>query len=105
MRTLWQGFLVSEEVEPATCSRNGLERWSIGFQLSGYVQIKGWVEKGGQRLEKPMLSGSWTDKVVADMPDGSHWTVFEIHPLPLGPNRYPVTLVHCAQCLLHQRTM
>ena len=96
---------MAEEGEPARCSRYGLERWSIGFQLSGHVQIKGWVEKGGQRLGKPTLSGSWTDKLMADMPDGSQWTVFEINPLPSGPNRYPVILISCAQCLLLQGTM
>ena len=78
---------MAKEGQFARCSAHGLEKRSIGFQLSGHVQIKGWLEKGGKRLEKPTLSGSWTEKVVADMPDGSQWTLFEIHPLPLGPNR------------------
>lgn len=45
------------------------------------------MEKDGQRLDKPTFSGAWTDKVVADMPDGSQWTLFEVKPIPDGPNK------------------
>ena len=48
----------------------------------------GYVERDGRRLDTPFLSGSWRSKIMADMPDGSHWTVFEVNPLPSGPNRY-----------------
>ena len=43
------------------------------------------MEKDGQRLDKPTFSGTWTDKVVADMPNGTHWTLFETRPIPMGP--------------------
>lgn len=45
------------------------------------------MEKDGRRLDKPTFSGTWTDKVVADMPDGSQWTLFQARSLPNGPNR------------------
>lgn len=45
------------------------------------------MEKDGRSLDKPTLSGSWTDRVVANMPDGSQWTLFETKPVPSGPNR------------------
>ena len=51
------------------------------------VQMFGYVERDGRRLDMPFLSGSWRSRLVADMPDGSHWTVFEVNPLPSGPNR------------------
>ena len=51
------------------------------------LQIEGFVEKNGQRLDKPTFSGTWTDKVVADMPDGSQWTLFQAKPVPGGPNK------------------
>ncbi|CAK0756209.1 hypothetical protein CVIRNUC_002436 [Coccomyxa viridis] len=38
-------------------------------------------------LDVPFLSGSWRSKLVAHMPNGSQWTVFEVNPLPSGPNR------------------
>ena len=51
------------------------------------MQIEGFVEKDGQRLDKPTFSGTWTDKVVADMPDGSQWTLFEVNTIPNGLNK------------------
>lgn len=45
------------------------------------------MEKDGQRLDKPTFSGTWTDKVVADMPNGTHWTLFKTRPIPNGPNK------------------
>ena len=51
------------------------------------MQMFGYVERDGRRLDMPFLSGSWRSRLVADMPDGSHWTVFEVNPLPSGPNR------------------
>ena len=47
----------------------------------------GYVERDGCRLDVPFLSGSWRSRLVAHMPDGSQWTVFEVNPLPSGPNR------------------
>ncbi len=38
-------------------------------------------------LERPFLTGSWNDRIVAHMPDGSLWTLFEVNPMPYGPNR------------------
>ena len=55
------------------------------------MQLFGYMEKDGRMLERPVLTGSWKDRVVAHMPDGSQWTVFEANPLPGGPNR-------CADC-------
>lgn len=51
------------------------------------AQIFGYMEKDGRMLEKPFLSGSWNDRIVAHMPDGSQWTLFEVNPLPHGRNR------------------
>ena len=51
------------------------------------MQLFGYMEKDGRMLERPILTGSWKDRVVAHMPDGSQWTVFEVNPLPSGPNR------------------
>ena len=47
------------------------------------------MEKDGCRLDKPTFSGTWTDRLVADMPDGSQWTLFETRSTPSEPNRYP----------------
>ena len=52
------------------------------------MQMFGYVERDGRRLDMPFLSGSWRSKLVAAMPDGTHWTVFEVNPLPSGANRY-----------------
>ncbi len=53
------------------------------------MQIEGVVEKNGRRLDKPAFSGTWTNRLVADMPDGSQWTLFETKGAPTEPNRYP----------------
>jgi len=55
------------------------------------VQLFGYIEKDGRMLERPVLTGGWKDRIVAHMPDGSQWTVFEVNPLLGGPNR-------CADC-------
>ena len=51
------------------------------------MQLFGYIEKDGRMLERPVLTGSWKDRIVAHMPDGSQWTVFEVNPLLGGPNR------------------
>lgn len=60
------------------------------------LQIFGYIEESGRILERPFLTGSWNDKVVAHMPDGSQWTLFEINPLPSGPNRWDSAGQHAA---------
>ena len=52
------------------------------------MQIFGYMEKEGRMLERPFLTGSWSERIVAHMPNGSQWTLFEVNPLPGGPNRY-----------------
>ena len=58
-----------------------------GLKSLSALQIEGFVEKDGHRLDKPTFSGTWTDQVVADMPDGSQWTLFQARSVPNGPNR------------------
>lgn len=57
------------------------QSWIVDLQMFGYV------EKDGKRLDKPFLAGSWNGSLVAHMPDSSEWALFETNPLPLGPNR------------------
>ncbi|CAL5227336.1 g10279 [Coccomyxa viridis] len=60
---------------------------SLAFKEVVKDGIFGFMEKDGRMLERPILTGSWNDRIVAHMPDGSLWTLFEVNPLPYGPNR------------------
>ncbi len=47
----------------------------------------GHIRRGGVQLAKPTISGAWDAHLVADMADGSAWTIFSMHPPPPQPNR------------------
>ena len=51
------------------------------------MQMVGHIEQDGVLLPKPTIRGAWDAELVADMPDGSAWTIFSMHPLPPQPNR------------------
>ena len=52
------------------------------------VQMVGFLEQQGHQLERPTIRGHWDGELVADMPDGSAWTIFSNnHPPPSRPNR------------------
>lgn len=92
--TSWRACQLS-----STSRRQGAYR----FLDCPHVQIFGFMEKDGRMLERPILTGSWNDRIVAHMPDGSLWTLFEVNPLPYGPNRYDETCATSAETLCSAR--
>lgn len=54
-------------------------------------QVKGFLERGGQRLERPMLFGHWDDAVCAELEDGSTIELWKKAPPPPDPTRYNLT--------------
>ncbi|CAL5227335.1 g10278 [Coccomyxa viridis] len=96
LTTTYRGTIVVHNEackQSATVQFKDSSSWkSLGSKKGVKNGIEGFVEKDGQRLDKPTFSGAWTDKVVADMPDGSQWTLFEVKPIPDGPNKMGLNL-------------
>ena len=46
------------------------------------MQMVGHIRRGGVQLAKPTISGAWDAHLVANMADGSAWTIFSHAPAP-----------------------
>ena len=53
------------------------------------MQMVGHLELDGRVLPKPTIRGHWDGELVADMADGTTWTIFSMHPPPPCANRCP----------------
>ena len=51
------------------------------------VQVKGWLERNGSKLDAPRIQGKWDDAMYAEMADGSQQLLWKISPMPANPTR------------------
>ena len=54
-------------------------------------QVRGYLERDGQRLERPMIHGHWDDALHAELDDGSTVELWRKAPPPPDPTRYHLT--------------
>lgn len=54
-------------------------------------QVRGYLERDGQRLERPMIHGHWDDALHAELEDGSTVELWRKAPSPPDPTRYHLT--------------
>lgn len=52
-------------------------------------QIQGVVERNGQKLAKPTISGKWDGSLTAELDSGEQLQLWERNPPPPDPTRWP----------------
>lgn len=52
-------------------------------------QIQGVVERNGQKLAKPTISGKWDGSLTAELDSGERLQLWERNPPPPDPTRWP----------------
>ncbi|PSC68755.1 oxysterol-binding -related 1D isoform X1 [Micractinium conductrix] len=78
------------------CMSTGLMT-RIRFKETGLLfdkdprQVRGFLEQGATRFERPLLHGHWDSELFADMPDGSQLLLWRKNPPPPDPTRYNLT--------------
>ena len=55
------------------------------------TQVRGYLEQGQNRFERPLLRGHWDGELWTDMPDGSAVRLWRKNPPPPEPTRYHLT--------------
>ena len=53
--------------------------------------MRGYLEQGSERFERPVLHGHWDDALLADLPDGSQACLWRKAAPPPEPTRYNLT--------------
>mmetsp|Transcript_19049 Transcript_19049/g.57551 ORF Transcript_19049/g.57551 Transcript_19049/m.57551 type:complete len:776 (+) Transcript_19049:336-2663(+) len=53
--------------------------------------VQGTIEKNGQRLAKPTISGKWDESLTAELENGGHLQLWQRNPPPPDPTRYNLT--------------
>lgn len=54
-------------------------------------QVRGFLEQGPNRFERPLIHGHWDSELFADLPDGSTVLLWRKNPPPPEPTRYNLT--------------
>lgn len=78
------------------CVNTGLTA-RMRFKEAGLIfdkdprQVRGFLEQGHNRFERPLLHGHWDSEMYADMPDGSTVLLWRKNPPPQEPTRYNLT--------------
>ena len=134
MCSLWQQYWLEEggERPPASChcvaSAAACPHYTLAPSpparplptMPPYAQVRGFLEQGHNRFERPLLHGHWDSELYADMPDGSTVLLWRKNPPPPDPTRYNLTAFRwitvpavshmhrrtpavpaCARCLFH----
>lgn len=57
------------------------------------MQVKGFLEQDGRKLDAPRIIGKWDDALYAEMADGTQQQLWKINPAPELPTRW---VVHAA---------
>lgn len=53
-----------------------------------FLQVKGFLERNGQKLDVPRLVGKWDDGMCAELADGTQQQLWKPVPLPANPTRF-----------------
>lgn len=53
----------------------------------GAVQVRGHMERGGERVAGPTLYGRWDEAMYAEMPGGTRRLLWQKNPPPPEPTR------------------
>lgn len=54
-------------------------------------QVRGFIERGTEKFERPTLNGHWDDCLEADLQDGARVVLWRKSPPPPDPTRYHLT--------------
>ncbi|KAL4420270.1 hypothetical protein ABPG77_005610 [Micractinium sp. CCAP 211/92] len=78
------------------CVNTGMAA-KLRFKEAGLIfdkdprQVRGFLEQGPNRFERPLIHGHWDSELFADMPDGSTVLLWRKNPPPPEPTRYNLT--------------